>query len=58
MRYPHFSIDADIGLFIVIIVFTIVGIFNAVKLGYIKKKNIPIIILIIIILLLTGFLLR
>ena len=57
MRTPQF-LNTDLSFIIVIAVFLLVGLFNAVKLGYIKKKNIPIVILIIIVLLITGFLLR
>jgi len=57
MRTPQF-LNTDLSFIIVIAAFLLVGLFNAIKLGYIKKKNIPIIILIIIVLLITGFLLR
>ena len=45
MKYPHYSIDAEIGLFIVIGVFLLVGLYNALKLGYIQKRFLPILII-------------
>jgi len=58
MKYPHFSIDANIGLFIAIGVFLLVGLFNATKLGYIQKKHIPSLIILAIFLIIFLFMLR
>ncbi len=58
MKYPHFSIDANIGLFIVIGVFLLVGLFNATKLGYIQKKHVPVLIILAILLIVFLFILK
>ena len=58
MKYPYYSIDVDIGLFIVIGVFLLVGLFNSKKLGYIQKKQFPVLIILAILLVIFLFMLR
>jgi len=58
MKYPYFSIDTNIGLFIIIGVFLLVGLFNATKLGYIQKKHFPVLIILAVLLIVLLFMLR
>ena len=56
MRTPQL-LNTELSLCIVILVFLLVGLFNAIKLGYIRKKHIPaLIILGIVLLLIIGML--
>ena len=58
MKFPNYSIDAEIGLFIVIGVFLLVGLFNTIKLGYIQKKQFPVLIIFAILLIIFFLMLR